>query len=533
MKSNSLSARTYSITPLGIVLLASTVLSLAIVPSHAQAQSDGELTKTGKQTEAITKQKQELKPIQPNLNIDIPDLRFTDPSTLSAKIKNGAKGFSIPFLGEYISGIYTYGVGIISILGMIALVVGGIMYAAAAGNSERVELAKSIITNSFIGIGIAAGSYLLLYIIDPNLVELKNVGITVVEKEEFDYDTEEMEQLSADSPVTAADKVENPTGTDHGSAASAGTTTGTTEFVTKIVPYYGKTVEAWTSRSKSKTMTVNIPSAIPEFLPADPSDSALPAGFTSVNQFNNKMAMIGYTFGDTSLSAKTFCNLKAANKSTNFSASAFADSKYFGALDCAGNYGPRSSINYLVLHNAGASAFTTTKNWRQGSIGRYKKKKDGTWYYWRKPIASHFFIEASGKTYQLADTKLHLRHCCGKNKTSVGVDLQPNIYKVKGGPKGIKGKKFNWYKQSAYNKIKKIADLVGVPMTNDTIISHCGESPGRRVDPNYFSWEAIGLNTNHAKHKCTWSAQKVNIAKQVKAEVGDAKFEEMCPKCPI
>jgi len=51
---------------------------------------------------------------------------------------------------------------IIGILGIIALVVGGIMYVTAYGNEDRVESGKKIITNALIGILIAFGALILV-----------------------------------------------------------------------------------------------------------------------------------------------------------------------------------------------------------------------------------------------------------------------------------------------------------------------------------------------------------------------------------
>lgn len=51
---------------------------------------------------------------------------------------------------------------IIGILGIIALVIGGIMYVTAYGNEDRIESGKKIITNALIGILIAFGALILV-----------------------------------------------------------------------------------------------------------------------------------------------------------------------------------------------------------------------------------------------------------------------------------------------------------------------------------------------------------------------------------
>ncbi len=51
---------------------------------------------------------------------------------------------------------------VIGILGIIALVVGGVMYVTAYGSEERVEMAKKIIGSALIGILIAFGALILV-----------------------------------------------------------------------------------------------------------------------------------------------------------------------------------------------------------------------------------------------------------------------------------------------------------------------------------------------------------------------------------
>lgn len=73
-------------------------------------------------------------------------------------------------LGKYLKAVYVYMVYVVGILAVVMIVYGGIKWVAAAGNAGRINDAKDVITNSIIGVVIALTSYLLLYLINPNLL---------------------------------------------------------------------------------------------------------------------------------------------------------------------------------------------------------------------------------------------------------------------------------------------------------------------------------------------------------------------------
>lgn len=58
--------------------------------------------------------------------------------------------------------ILNFLLSIVGILGIIALLVGGIMYLVAYGDEDRINLAKKIITNALIGILVASASLILV-----------------------------------------------------------------------------------------------------------------------------------------------------------------------------------------------------------------------------------------------------------------------------------------------------------------------------------------------------------------------------------
>ncbi len=73
--------------------------------------------------------------------------------------------------GSYLQSLYRFTFFGIGIAALFMLTVGGFMYVTSAGNTSRVETAKTIITDSFLGILIALFAWLFLYVINPDLVQ--------------------------------------------------------------------------------------------------------------------------------------------------------------------------------------------------------------------------------------------------------------------------------------------------------------------------------------------------------------------------
>jgi N-acetyl-anhydromuramyl-L-alanine amidase AmpD len=124
----------------------------------------------------------EMKLVKPTPKIGIPGVVFSNISKESSITTDagGTSWLNIPFLGEYISAIYRYSVGLISLIAVLVLLVSGVQIATSAGNSEVISGAKQRIVSSIIAITLTAGSYTILYTINPELVNLKNLKIQVI-----------------------------------------------------------------------------------------------------------------------------------------------------------------------------------------------------------------------------------------------------------------------------------------------------------------------------------------------------------------
>lgn len=123
-----------------------------------------------------------------NLQVGIPGMaRFTDVTTYSDPGAN--KVVLVPWIGEYITGLYRYGIGVIGIIAVLGIAIGGLLYVLSGGNSGRIAKAKGWIRDSLLGLAIAMGSYLILATINKELVMFRAINVDYVNREEFKFDT--------------------------------------------------------------------------------------------------------------------------------------------------------------------------------------------------------------------------------------------------------------------------------------------------------------------------------------------------------
>jgi len=78
----------------------------------------------------------------------------------------------------YILSIYRFGLWTVGIAALLMISVGGYMYITSAGNNTQVSKAKGVITDAIVGVLLALTSYLLLYTINPELVQIKTTSKT-------------------------------------------------------------------------------------------------------------------------------------------------------------------------------------------------------------------------------------------------------------------------------------------------------------------------------------------------------------------
>lgn len=82
-------------------------------------------------------------------------------------------------LGLYIQNLYKFTFWAIGVAALFMLTVGGFLYVTSAGNTSRIDTAKTIITDSLLGIVVALFAWIFLYVINPDLVENLKLTNTV------------------------------------------------------------------------------------------------------------------------------------------------------------------------------------------------------------------------------------------------------------------------------------------------------------------------------------------------------------------
>jgi hypothetical protein len=106
---------------------------------------------------------QASKPIEMNLQVPIPGLN----SHIVFEPNTGK-------IAEYIKAIYNYAIGIVGILAAVVMMIGGLMWITAGGNTSNIGEAKAMITASLTGLVLVLTSYLLLSMVNPALVNLQS-----------------------------------------------------------------------------------------------------------------------------------------------------------------------------------------------------------------------------------------------------------------------------------------------------------------------------------------------------------------------
>lgn len=78
-------------------------------------------------------------------------------------------------LTNYIAVLYEFIVGLIAILAASSIMLNGVRWTAAGGNSEQIGKAKDGMKSAIAALVIAVTSYVLLYTLNPNLTVLNNI----------------------------------------------------------------------------------------------------------------------------------------------------------------------------------------------------------------------------------------------------------------------------------------------------------------------------------------------------------------------
>ncbi|NQT49394.1 hypothetical protein HQ571_01730 [Candidatus Kuenenbacteria bacterium] len=110
-------------------------------------------------------------------------ITYNDDGTTSTDPSEGERFcLQIPWFANYISALYRYGVLLGSIIAVITLMMGGVMYMLGGMNQTMINKAKGFMLGSVSGIILLLGSYLLLNSINPNLIYLQPIEVEVAKE---------------------------------------------------------------------------------------------------------------------------------------------------------------------------------------------------------------------------------------------------------------------------------------------------------------------------------------------------------------
>ncbi|MEI6529556.1 MAG: hypothetical protein WCN88_04130 [Candidatus Falkowbacteria bacterium] len=117
----------------------------------------------------------------PDFLVSIPGMKAL--STVNCEPgSNGGYFCEIPWLGEYVVGLYSYALSIAGILAAIMLMAGGLIWLISAGDASKITQAKEIIIGSITGLIILAASFIILLQINPDLIKMKSIAVNGIKK---------------------------------------------------------------------------------------------------------------------------------------------------------------------------------------------------------------------------------------------------------------------------------------------------------------------------------------------------------------
>lgn len=81
---------------------------------------------------------------------------------------------------KYVGGLFKFFVGIAGILAVFMMMYGGTQWIFSGGNPAKISAAKEPIFGAITGLLLALGYYSLLYLINPQLVNLRPLGLVAI-----------------------------------------------------------------------------------------------------------------------------------------------------------------------------------------------------------------------------------------------------------------------------------------------------------------------------------------------------------------
>lgn len=142
------------------------------------SQSDSDIPVASYVFTSIEKDLQVRKPL---LEINIPGLNLSD---VQSQIDQDGY-LHLPWIGEYLAGIYKFGMIAASIAAVIVIIMQGVKIVVSGGGEEKNSAYKRI-AQAVIGVVLLWGSYAILYNINPDLVNFRALKVKYIQPSEWD-----------------------------------------------------------------------------------------------------------------------------------------------------------------------------------------------------------------------------------------------------------------------------------------------------------------------------------------------------------
>ena len=419
-------------------------------PSYAAGPCDPVLSDVITDTTAVISTVNEIDKLMktPTPKIEIPGLQFSE--ITKTEDVWGTTWLNIPFFGEYLSAVYKFSVVAISILAVIGLIDGGITWVLRGGSQEGREIAQKRIIGSVTGLIIAVGSYTILYTLNPELVQFRNLKVRYVENQDMQEFLDETEGMTDW-------EFQNGSGNPQFQYITGINTPGITGGSEKGIV-----------REPDKTKAVAMASDLTKLWCTSPENpSERPPELESF------------------LSGK---NIQV-------------DWSVFGTMDCSKGQDlrPNAQIDRIITHsgysqggnNGLSKAKLTVIDWRTRLLQNGDK------------VSAHFIIDRQGVVYPLVDPRFFASHAPSQNKRGIGID-----FLWAGGKLSNNTFTMAQYKSAGALITYLMTKFPKIKPTDYNIMGH-GECQSNRQDPTNFDYQKLGLylagsSFNNSAHNRTF-----------------------------
>ncbi len=120
----------------------------------------------------------------PALQVPIPQLQLSE-AIVTSSDDTAMKKVDIPWIVQYLSGLYSWMVAIVGVLAAVMMMIGGFQYLSAGGDAGKVSRGKERITDAVTGLALTLGAYLLLNALNPDLVQFGVLSVDMLDREKF------------------------------------------------------------------------------------------------------------------------------------------------------------------------------------------------------------------------------------------------------------------------------------------------------------------------------------------------------------